>query len=203
MNNSTKLKKMAELAIFIAIIIVLKMSNLNMIHIGPLAMTFTMIPIAIGAMLLGPIEGAILGFIFGLTSLYDAISGASPMTGFFFQISPVHTVILCVVVRTLVGFLTGVIFKALKAIDRKKIWSYYVGGLLAPLLNTVGFMGYIVLFFYNSEYVQDLVTTLGAANPIMFIILLVGIQGIVEWITGCVLGGSVAKGVAHALKRDR
>ena len=107
MNNTTKLKKMAELAIFIAIIIVLKMTGFNMIHIGPLAMTFTMVPIAIGAMLLGPIEGAILGFVFGITSLYDAITGASGMTGFFFQVSPVHTVILCVVVRTLVGFLTG------------------------------------------------------------------------------------------------
>ena len=203
MNNTTKLKKMAELAIFIAIIIVLKMTGFNMIHIGPLAMTFTMVPIAIGAMLLGPIEGAILGFVFGITSLYDAISGASGMTGFFFQVSPVHTVILCVVIRTLVGFLTGLIFKALKAVDRKKIWCYYVGGLLAPLLNTVGFMGYIVLFFYKTEFVQNLVNNLGAANPLMFVILLVGFQGLVEWITGCVLGGSVAKGVAHALKRDK
>ena len=203
MNNRPKIKKMVEIAIFIAIIIVMKITGLSSVPVGPLVMTFTMVPIAIGAMLLGPVEGAILGFVYGITSLYDAITGASAMTGFFFQLSPVHTVVLCVVTRTLVGFLTGLIFKALRKLDKKKIWCYYVGGLLAPMLNTIMFMGYIVLFFYKSEYVQNLVSNLGAANPLMFVILLVGVQGLIEWATGCFVGGSVAKGVAHELKMDR
>ncbi len=203
MNNKPNLKKMTELAIFIAIIIVMKLTGLSSVPVGPLVMTFTMVPIAIGAMLLGPAEGAVLGFVYGITSLYDAITGASAMTGFFFQLSPVHTVILCVVTRTLVGLLTGLIFKALKKIDKKKIFCYYVGGLMAPMLNTILFMGYIVLVFYKSEFVQNLVSNLGAVNPLMFVILLVGVQGLIEWGTGCVVGGSVAKGVAHALKRDR
>ena len=203
MNNKPNLKKMDELAIFIAIIIVMKLTGLSSVPVGPLVMTFTMVPIAIGAMLLGPAEGAVLGFVYGITSLYDAITGASAMTGFFFQLSPVHTVILCVVTRTLVGLLTGLIFKALKKIDKKKIFCYYVGGLMAPMLNTILFMGYIVLVFYKSEFVQNLVSNLGAVNPLMFVILLVGVQGLIEWGTGCVVGGSVAKGVAHALKRDR
>ena len=194
---------MTELAIFIAIIIVMKLTGLSSVPVGPLVMTFTMVPIAIGAMLLGPAEGAVLGFVYGITSLYDAITGASAMTGFFFQLSPVHTVILCVVTRTLVGLLTGLIFKALKKIEKKKIVCYYVGGLMAPMLNTILFMGYIVLVFYKSEFVQNLVSNLGAVNPLMFVILLVGVQGLIEWVTGCVVGGSVAKGVAHALKRDR
>lgn len=203
MNNKPNLKKMTELAIFIAIIIVMKLTGLSSVPVGPLVMTFTMVPIAIGAMLLGPAEGAVLGFVYGITSLYDAITGASAMTGFFFQLSPVHTVILCVVTRTLVGLLTGLIFKALKKIDKKKIVCYYVGGLMAPMLNTILFMGYIVLVFYKSEFVQNLVSNLGAVNPLMFVILLVGVQGLIEWVTGCVVGGTVAKGVAHALKRDR
>ena len=194
---------MTELAIFIAIIIVMKLTGLSSVPVGPLVMTFTMVPIAIGAMLLGPAEGAVLGFVYGITSLYDAITGASAMTGFFFQLSPVHTVILCVVTRTLVGLLTGLIFKALKKIEKKKIVCYYVGGLMAPMLNTILFMGYIVLVFYKSEFVQNLVSNLGAVNPLMFVILLVGVQGLIEWVTGCVVGGTVAKGVAHALKRDR
>ena len=181
MNNRSNLRKMTELAIFITIILVMKITGLSSIPVGPLVMTFTMVPIAIGAMLLGPAEGAVLGFVYGLTSLYDAMTGASAMTGFFFQISPVHTIILCVVVRTLVGFLTG---------------------LMAPMFNTILFMGYIVLVFYKTEFVQNLVSKVGAANPFMFIILVVGIQGMIEWLTGLVAGGTVAKAVAHALKRD-
>ena len=202
MNNQSNLRKMTELAIFITIILVMKITGLSSIPVGPLVMTFTMVPIAIGAMLLGPAEGAVLGFVYGLTSLYDAMTGASAMTGFFFQISPINTIILCVVVRTLVGLLTGLFFKALKKADKKKIWCYYVGGLMAPMFNTILFMGYIVLVFYKTEFVQNLVEKLGAANPIMFIILLVGLQGMVEWLTGCIAGGTVAKAVAHALKRD-
>ena len=125
------------------------------------------------------------------------------MTGFFFQTSPVHTFILCVVTRTLVGFLTGVLFLVLKKIDRKRIWCYFAGGLLAPMMNTIFFMGYIVLFFYQTEFVQNLASTKGAVNPLMFVILVVGVQGLIEWATGLVIGGSVAKGVAAALKRDK
>ena len=202
MNNRTNLRKMTELAIFISIVLVMKITGLSSIPVGPLVMTLTMIPIAIGAMLLGPVEGAVLGFIYGLTSLYDALTSKSAMTHFFFQVSPVNTVILCVIIRTLVGFLTGIIFKAVKKIDKKKFICYYVGGLAAPMINTILFMGYIVVVFYRTEFVQNLADKVGAANPLMFVVLVVGIQGMLEWLGGVIIGGSVAKAVAHGLKRD-
>ena len=195
-------RTIAEYAVFIAIILMMRVTGLSRIPVGPLVMTLTMVPIAIGAMLLGPLGGAILGMVFGFTSLYDAMTGASAMTGFFFQVSPFHTVVLCVVTRTLVGAVTGWLFQLLRKLDRQRIWCYFAGGLLAPMLNTIFFMGYIVLVFYQTEYVQKTAAKLGAVNPLMFVILLVGIQGLVEWLTGCVIGGGVAKAVARALKRD-
>lgn len=56
----------------------------------------------------------------------------------------------------------------------------FLGGLAAPVLNTVFFMGFLVLIFYNCEYVQNLANTLGAANAFMFIVLLVGVQAILS-----------------------
>ena len=197
-------RTIAEYAIFIAIIFVMRITGLSRIPVGPLVMTLTMVPIAIGAMLLGPLGGGILGMIFGFTSLYDAVTMVSPMTGFFFhQVSPLHTVILCVVLRALVGALTGWLFLLCKRLDKRRIWCYFAGGLLAPLLNTILFMGYIVLVFYQSEYVQNLVAQKNIVNPLWFIIVLVGVQGLLEWLAGLVIGGGVAKAVAHALKRDR
>ena len=125
------------------------------------------------------------------------------MTYFFFQESPFATVLLCIGTRALVGAVTGWLFRLFSRADRKHTWSYFAGGLLAPVLNTLFFMGFIVLVFYRTSFVQNLVTKLGASGPIMFIILLVGIQGVVEAATGLVIGGAIAKGVAHALKRDR
>lgn len=194
---------LAEVALFVGIILVMKITGLSSIPVGPLVMTFTMIPIAIGSMLLGPLAGTILGAIFGLTSLYDAITGKSAMTHFFFQESPFLTVLLCVGTRALVGFATGWLFRLFSKADKKHTWSYFAGGLLAPVLNTLLFMGFIVLVFYRSEFVQNLVSKLGASGPVMFIVLVVGVQGLVEAATGLIVGGAIAKGVAHALKRDK
>ena len=96
-------RTLVQLALFVAIILLMKVTGLSSIHIGPLNMTLTMIPIAIGAMLLGPVPGALLGTFYGFTSLYDAISGGSILTHAFFQISPFHTIVLCVVLRACVG----------------------------------------------------------------------------------------------------
>lgn len=202
MEKKFNSRTIAELSLFIAIILIMKLSGLSSIPVGPLNMTLTMVPIAIGAMLMGPFAGAVLGFVYGLTSLYDAVTGASVMTGIFFQLSPIHTVILCVVLRTLVGALTGWLFLFLRKFDHKKTWSYFAGGLAAPVFNTLLFMGYIVLVFYHTDFIQERVSALGASGPLMFVILTVGIQGLVEAATGLIIGGAVAKSVAHALKRD-
>lgn len=192
--------KLAQLALLVAIILVMKLTGISSIPVGPLNMTFTMVPIAIGAMLMGPVAGGVLGMIYGFTSFYDAVSGGSVMTGIFFQISPVHTFILCVGMRILVGVLTGLLFMGLKKIDKTDTVCYFAGGLAAPLLNTILFMGYIVLVFYQTDYVQERLVALGASGPLMFVVLSVGVQGLVEALTGLVIGGIVTKAVARALK---
>lgn len=201
-QENSNVRYMTELALLIAIVLVMKLTGLASIPVGPLVMTFTMVPIAIGAMLMGPLAGGILGMVYGFTSFYDAVTGASLMTGVFFQLNPISTFILCVGTRTLVGVLAGWLFRGLKKIDPTKTVSYFAVGLATPLLNTLCFMGYIVLFFYGSDYIQESVAKLGAANPFMFVILTVGVQGLVEAATGAVVGGGVGKAVAHALKRD-
>lgn len=200
--KNKQLKDFVLLALFVALELVFRLIGLGRVPIGPLNMSFMTVPIAIGAMLMGPVQGMILGAVFGLCSLWDAISGAGGMTSAFFGASPVHTVILCVVTRALMGLLTGLIFKALHKVDRTKTISYFVGAFCAPFLNTVLFMGYIVLVFYNTDTVQGLVASKGATNPLMFVVLLVGVQGLIETLVCTLTGGTVAKGVAVALKKN-
>ena len=193
---------LTKLAILVAIVLAMKLTGLSSIPVGPLNMTLNMIPIGIGAMLLGPLAGGILGMVYVFTSLYDAISGGSVMTHIFFQLSPFGTVILCVGMRILVGVFTGLLFRAVAKIDKTNTVCYFLGGLAAPLLNTLLFMGFIVLFFYNCEYIQGRVATLGATSALMFVVLSVGIQGLVEAATGMIVGGGVAKSLSHALKKS-
>ena len=199
-NNRTNLRKLTLLALFITVELVMQLTGLSFIPVGPLNASLLTIPVALGAMLLGPWQGAVLGGVFGLCSLWQAITGASVMTGFFFsQVSVFHTVILCVVTRVLMGWLTGIIFRAVKKIDKTQTICFFVGGIAAPLLNTLLFMGYIILAFYNTSYIQDKVAALGALNPLMFVVLLVGVQGLLEAAAGLIIGGGVGKGVSKAL----
>lgn len=193
------LTAMMQLAMLICIQFVMKAIGLGSVPVGPLYMSFLTLPIAVGAMIIGPEAGAILGGVFGLVSFKDALTGGSVMTSTLFAVSPVNTFILCVVTRVLMGYLAGVVFKAVSKLDRKGSWSYFVGAIAAPVLNTVFFMGFLVLAFYNTEYVQGLVSKLGARNPLMFIVLLVGLQGLVEAVTCGALGGVVVKAVSMFL----
>ena len=197
-NNKTNVRFLVQLGLLAAIEIVMKLIGLGSVPVGPLYMSFLTVPIAVGAMTMGPAAGAILGAVFGLVSFKDALSGLG-MTGVFFQISPLNTFVLCVVMRVLMGFCVGLIFKALRFVDRRGGWSYFIGALSAPLLNTLFFMGYIVLVFYNTEFIQSKVADLGAVNPLMFVVLLVGVQGLIEAIVSCAAGGVITRAVSSFL----
>lgn len=194
------LRTLTRLALLVAIELVMKAIGLGSVPVGPLYMSFLTLPIAVGAIAMGPGAGAVLGAVFGAVSFYDAITGASAMTGALFQVSPLHTFILCVGMRTLMGLCTGLVFRALRHLDKRGSWSYLVSAMAAPALNTLFFMGYIVLAFYGCDYIQNLVSVKGAANPLMFVVLLVGIQGVVEFLVSGILGGIVARAVAKFLK---
>ena len=93
-NND--LRTLTRLALLVAIELVMKAIGLGSVPMGPLYMSFLTLPIAVGAITMGPVAGAVLGGVFGAVSFYDAVTGASAMTGALFQVSPVNTFILCV-----------------------------------------------------------------------------------------------------------
>ena len=194
------IRTLTRLALLVAIELVMKAVGLGSVPVGPLYMSFLTLPIAVGAITMGPAAGAILGGVFGAVSFYDAVTGASAMTGALFQVRPVNTVILCVGMRVLMGLCTGLIFNAVKNFDKPGTWSYIVSAMCAPALNTRFFMGYIVLAFYGCDYVQNLVSVKGAAIPLMFVVLLVGVQGVAEFLVSGILGGIVARAVHKFLK---
>lgn len=202
MKNS-KLQTWVRLALLVAIEVAMRLLGLGKVPVGPLNMSFLTLPIAVGGICMGPVAGLVLGAVFGAFSLYDAVSGAGGMTAAFFQYSPVHTVILTVGMRMLMGLCCGLIYKGLRKADAKGHISYFVGAISAPLLNTLFFMGYIVLVFYGTETVQSIVAAKGAANPLMFVVLLVGIQGLAEAGACGVLGGILGKTLDSVLKRQK
>ncbi len=200
-NQTTKgTRSMVELALMSAIIIVMAMTPLGYIKTPVLSITLLTIPVAVGAIILGPKGGAFLGAVFGATSFAQAVSGAGGMTAILFQTNPLGVTFLCFVPRILEGFLCGLISKLLRMTKLKKA-AFYIAGISCPVFNTILFMGTVVILFYQTDYIQTLVTSLGANNPIAFIIALVGIQGLIEATVCGVLSGTISLALTKALKR--
>ncbi|MBB5183652.1 ECF transporter S component [Catenisphaera adipataccumulans] len=193
MKQNSNVRRMTALALLIAIVVVMSLTPLGYLQVGPLSMSLLTIPVAVAAMVLGPTDGAIIGLAFGLTSFYSAAVGRSAMGTALFAVSPGGMFVVTVVARVLEGWLAGLIFQAMtKKGTKDSKPAYFVTGLMTAVLNTVFFMGFLVLFFYNCDYVQSLAATLNVDNALMFIITLVGVQGLIEAVVCCLVSSAVS-----------
>ncbi len=149
---------MVKLALIIAIIFVMAFSPLGYLRTPGLTITFLTVPVAVGAILMGPKAGAVCGLAFGITSFISALTGSSAFSSMLLSINPFGLAFTCVVPRILEGWLCGLIFCA----ARKKLanGAYVIASLACPLLNTLLFMSSLVAFFYNTDYVQGLAGSL-------------------------------------------
>lgn len=194
---------MVELAVLLAILLMLEITGLGMFKTFGLELTILQIPVILGAIILGPSAGAILGGAFGLLSFWECF-GKSQFGATLLGINPFLTFLVCVPTRILMGWLCGLIFRAM---DRKlagtkgDFASYVVASLSGALLNTLFFMTTLCLCFYHTEYIQGFASALGAGNVFLFVVLFIGVQGLVEAALCTVVGAGVGKGVRHALHR--
>lgn len=139
-----KTLKMVQLAILAALVVVLQLVG-SSIHVGPVSFSLVLIPIVVGAVLLGPTAGALLGLVFGAVTVIAGLTGADFFTNFLLQRQPALTVILCLTKATLAGMCAGLVFRVLKG------WNRWVAIILAsataPIINTGIFvLGTLTLF---------------------------------------------------------
>lgn len=216
MKQTVNTQTLVRLALLAAVELVLAYTPLGYFRTAGLEISFLMIPVTLGAMLIGPAGGAVLGGIFGLTS-FGTCFGTSQFGAALLGINPILTFLVCVPTRILAGWLAGVIFKAVYAVETRVAqkrgdgdapkhgahWlSFFAGALAGPVLNTAFFTGLLVVCFYPTDYIQSFVTALGAANPFMFILLFVGIQGAIEAVVGFIVSGVLAKAVHRVFVRE-
>ncbi|MEE0397906.1 MAG: ECF transporter S component [Lachnospiraceae bacterium] len=196
MRNS-KVTKMVQMAILIAIIALMAFTPIGFIKTAGLEIQLIMIPVVIGAMLFGPLAGAVCGGAFGILSFIQCF-GMSPFGAMLLSINPFLTFMVCIPTRILTGYLTGLLFQWFKKIDKTKTVCYFAGGLVGAVLNTVFFMSVLMLSFGNTDYMKSL--NAGNLNVFAFVVAFVGINGLLEWPVTCIAGGAISKAVQKALK---
>lgn len=145
---------MVSVALMAAIVVVLANTPLGMIQLPIIKATTVHIPVIIGAILLGPSAGAILGFVFGVCSLISntmvptllsfAFSPFMSTTGILGAIKAIWVSVGC---RTLIGVVAGWLWILFRKVKMNQTIALPVVGFLGSMVNTVTVMGSIYLLF--------------------------------------------------------
>lgn len=203
-RRNEKTLGLVQVALFTAIIFVLAMvPGLGYIPLGVIRATTIHIPVIVGSIVLGPKKGAVLGGMFGLTSLIN--NTISPtVTSFVF--SPVLAVemmgvkgavmslVICFIPRILIGivpyYIYGGIRKVMKKGKHSLVTALGAAGVAGSMTNTLLVMNLIYLCF-GEEY--------AAAKKMAFealygsILIIIGTNGVPEAIVAAVLVAAIGQ----------
>ena len=144
---------MVSVALMAAIIIVLANTPLGMIQLPIIKATTVHIPVIIGAILFGPLAGAILGGVFGICSL---ISNTMAPTLLSFAFSPflasnlagvLKALWISVGCRILIGVAAGWLWILLNKLKVNQTIALPIVGFAGSMVNTITVMGSIYLLF--------------------------------------------------------
>ena len=136
MNKKTfSTKYLVEMALLVAIILLMAFTPIGYIKTAGLEITLIVVPVAVGAVTLGPVAGAILGGVFGITSFIQCF-GMSQFGALLLGINPFFTFLVCVPTRILMGWLTGLIYHGLRKTKLPATASVTIASLCCPVLNT-------------------------------------------------------------------
>ena len=192
---------MVSVALMAAIVILLANTPLGMIQLPIIKATTVHIPVIIGAILLGPSAGAILGFVFGVCSL---VSNTMAPTLLSFAFSPfmsttgipgaIKAIWISVGCRMLIGIAAGWLWILLNKLKVNQIIALPIVGFVGSMVNTITVMGSIYLLFAQAKDV--------AISAVWGLVMgTVTASGIPEAIAAAVLVLAIGKVLIQVLKR--
>ena len=151
---------MVSVALMAAIVIVLANTPLGMIQLPIIKATTVHIPVILGAILLGPGAGAILGAVFGICSL---VSNTMAPTLLSFAFSPflsttgipgaLKALWISVGSRILIGVAAGWLWVLFTKIKLNQFIALPIVGFVGSMVNTVTVMGSIY-FLFAQQYAE-------------------------------------------------
>ncbi|CAH2211827.1 ECF transporter S component [Tepidibacter aestuarii] len=159
-TKSLTTKKMTVIGMLGAISIVLGMTPLGFIPIGPTKATIMHIPVIIAAMIEGPLVGAIVGLIFGIFSMIQSIT--SPTVVSFVFWNP----LVSVVPRVLIGIVSYYSYASIKKIIKNDTLAVAFTGAIGTLTNTVGVLSMIYLL-YGVRFVEAIGQDISSVGKII------------------------------------
>ena len=156
-KRDNRTHRMVALAMMGAIVVLLANTPLGLIQLPVIKATTVHIPVILGAILLGPSAGCVLGGVFGICSLISNTI-APTLTSFAFSpfyadglLGAVKAVWISVGCRVLIGLVSGWLWIILKKVKLPEIVALPIVGFVGSMTNTVAVMGSIY-FLLAEQY---------------------------------------------------
>ncbi len=191
---------LVQLALLTAVIMVLHFTGAA-IPLPGTKISLVLIPIALGAMLLGPVAGAILGFIYGMTVFISlGVMHMDIFTGFLFDNTPVMAALICTVKSTAAGLLAGLAYRALS--KKNILLAVFVSAALVPTVNTGIFvLGCFIIMGTINDYIAS---QGGGFSAVYFILILcAGINYLLELAVNLIFSPALERIIRLVSKKVR
>lgn len=195
------LKSVIGLVVFALIIVVMAFTPAGFLKTGNLEASFLVVPVAIGAILLGPTNGAVLGLVMGVVSFAQCF-GASDMGSALFGVSAINTFLLCVIPRIICAWMAGVFYDLLSKIDKTGFVPQIAAAVVCPLFNFILFIPGLSLLFGQTPYLLNLQTQMNASG-IGFYFALGGMNLLYELLASVVLTTGISTLILKFKKRNK
>ncbi len=145
------------LSILVALEFLMSFTFLGYVHVPPITITFAYVPVLISACFLGPVQSTLIGFLFGLASMYKASAYyVQPFDRIFSPFTsgtPLPSFLLSVGTRTLFGLILGLLFCWLrKQKNRNFLFGAGVISMLTPKMHAILVFGGMGLLFPDLGY---------------------------------------------------
>ena len=196
---------MATLAMFCGILLVMGATGIGFIPLPVIKATTMHIPVILGAILLGPAAGAVLGGVFGLCSIWANTTSPGLLA---FAFSPFMTteglpgvlksLWIALGCRILLGVIAGWLWKGLKRILKQDYLALPVTAEIATICHTILVMGSIYLLLAQ-QYAQAKNVAITAVFGL--VMGTVTASGIPEAIIAAVLVTVIGKALLHLMER--
>lgn len=144
MKRRQQIQRSTIRSILIAIIILQDfVPFLGNIPVGPLSITTMHVTVIIAAIVVGPVDGAIIGGVWGILTWVRAfVTPSSPLAPLV-MINP----LVSVVPRIMIGLVAGYLYRWLARLSKQPRLAMILAGIAGSLTNTGLVLGAIAIFY--------------------------------------------------------
>ena len=197
-QNRKRIEALVGTAILTALVVVLQVFASG-VKIGAVSLTFSLVPIVLGAILYGPLSGAFLGGVFGVVVTVATVTGADAGAYMMFEKLPALTVVLCLVKGIAAGLIAGLVCRAFTRRGHD-IVGIFIAALVCPIVNTGIFCAALLSFYRDVATVWMGSTTY--SNLFIYVLLgIVGVNFLLELAVNIILAPGIERVIYAVRKR--